>query len=103
MRNFLLVNKTMKLHGSTHLLLKESDTFYTINYKHIRELLKLFLTNCHLLELSPPSQMLIIIIPIIQQPEQDRSAENQPSASLSSLNEYEYENENGMRKSETEL
>ena len=42
---------------------------------------------------------IIIFIPITQQPEQDRLAENQPMAGLSSLNEYE----NGMRKSETEL
>ena len=59
------------------------------------------------LKLSPPSQMFIIIIfiPITQQPEQDRWAENQPTAGLSSLNEYEYENEyeNGMRRSRTEL
>ena len=41
----------------------------------------------------------IIFIPITQQPEQDRLAENQPTAGLSSLNEYE----NGMRISETEL
>ena len=47
------------------------------------------------------SQMFIIIIIILitQQPEQDRLAENQLTAGLSSLNEYE----NGMRKSETEL
>ena len=45
------------------------------------------------------SQMFIIFITITQQPEQDRWAENQPTAGLSSLNEYE----NGMRKSETEL
>ena len=44
-----------------------------------------------------------IIIPITQQPEQDRLAENQPTAGLSSLNEYENEYENGMKKSETEL
>ena len=46
-----------------------------------------------------------IFIPITQQPEQDRLAENQPTAGLSSLNENEYgnENENGMGKSETEL
>ena len=51
------------------------------------------------------SQMFIItiIIPITQQPEQDRLAENQPMAGLSSLNEYENEYENTMRKSETEL
>ena len=42
---------------------------------------------------------IIIFIPVTQQPEQDRLAENQPTAGLSSLNEYE----NGMRKSETEL
>ena len=48
---------------------------------------------------------IIIFIPITQQPEQDRLAENQPTAGLSSLNEYDNENryENGMRKSETEL
>ena len=48
---------------------------------------------------------IIIFIPITQQPEQDRWAENQPTAGLSSLNEYEYENEyeNGMRRSRTEL
>ena len=46
-----------------------------------------------------------ITITITQQPEQDRWAENQPTAGLSSLNEYEYENEyeNGMRRSRTEL
>ena len=58
-------------------------------------------------ELSPPSQMfiitIIIFIPITQQPEQDRWAENQPTAGLSSLNEYENEYENGMRRSKTEL
>ena len=58
-------------------------------------------------KLSPRSQMFIIIIfiTITQQPEQDRWAENQPTAGLSSLNEYEYENEyeNGMRRSKTEL
>ena len=58
-------------------------------------------------KLSPRSQMfiitIIIFIPITQQPEQDRLAENQPTAGLSSLNEYDNENENGMRKSETEL
>merc|ERR1712001_472408 len=50
-------------------------------------------------ELSPRSQMFIIIIfiAITQQPEQDRWAENQPTAGLSSLNE------NGMRRSKTEL
>ena len=42
---------------------------------------------------------IIIFIPITQQPVQDRLAENQPTAGLSSLNEYE----NGMGKSETEL
>ena len=42
---------------------------------------------------------IIIFIPITQQPVHDRLAENQPTAGLSSLNEYE----NGMRKSETEL
>ena len=47
--------------------------------------------------------IIIIFIPITQQPEQDRWAENQPMAGLSSLNEYEYEYENGMRKSKTEL
>ena len=48
---------------------------------------------------------IIIFIPITQQPEQDRLAENQPTAGLSSLNEYDNENEyeNGMRESETEL
>ena len=48
---------------------------------------------------------IIIFIPITQQPEQDRLAENQPTAGLSSLNEYDNENEyeNGIRKSETEL
>ena len=46
---------------------------------------------------------LIIFIPITKQPEQNRLAENQPTAGLSSLNEYENEYENGMRKSETEL
>ena len=57
------------------------------------------------LKLSPRSQMfiLIIFITITQQPEQDRWAENQPTAGLSSLNEYEYENENGMRRSRTKL
>ena len=44
---------------------------------------------------------IIIFIPITQQSEQDRWAENQPMADLSSLNEYEYEN--GMRRSKTEL
>ena len=47
--------------------------------------------------------MFIIFIPITQQPVHNRLAENQPTAGLSSLYEYEYENENGMRKSETEL
>ena len=47
--------------------------------------------------------IIIIFITITQQPEQDRWAENQPTAGLSSLNEYENEYENGMRKSETEL
>ena len=49
--------------------------------------------------------IIIIFITITQQPEQDRWAENQPTAGLSSLNEYEYENEyeNGMRRSKTEL
>ena len=42
---------------------------------------------------------IIIFIPITQQPVHDRLAENQPTAVLSSLNEYE----NGMGKSETEL
>ena len=48
---------------------------------------------------------IIIFIPITQQPEQDRWAENQSTAGLSSLNEDEYENEyeNGMRRSRTEL
>ena len=46
---------------------------------------------------------IIIFIPIIQQPVHDRLAENQPTAGLSSLNEYENDYENGMRKSETEL
>ena len=46
---------------------------------------------------------IIIFIPITQQPEQDRWAENQPTAGLSSLNEYENEYENGMRRSKTEL
>ena len=50
---------------------------------------------------------IIIFIPITQQPEQDRLTEDQQAAGLSSLNEYEYkneyENENGMRRSETEL
>ena len=46
---------------------------------------------------------IIIFIPITHQPEQDRLAENQPMASLSSLNDYENEYENGMRKSGTEL
>ena len=46
---------------------------------------------------------IIIFIPITQQPEQDRWAENQPTAGLNSLNEYENECENGMRRSETEL
>ena len=42
------------------------------------------------------------MIPITQLPYQkDRLAENQPTAGLSSLNQYELEN--GMRKSETEL
>ena len=45
--------------------------------------------------------IIIIFITITQQPEQDRWAENQPTAGLSSLNEYEYEN--GMRRSKTEL
>ena len=45
------------------------------------------------------SQMFIIIIPITQQPVHDRLAENQPTAGLSSLSEYE----SGMGKSETEL
>ena len=44
---------------------------------------------------------IIILILINQQLEQDRLAENQPRAGLSSLNEHEYEN--GMRKPETEL
>ena len=46
---------------------------------------------------------IIIFIPITQQPEQDRLAENQPTSGLSSLNVHENEYENGMRKSETEL
>ena len=54
-------------------------------------------------QLSPQSQMfiitIIIFIPITQQPVHDRLAENQPTAGLSSLNEYE----NGMGKSKTEL
>ena len=46
----------------------------------------------------------IFIVTIIhshnsKQPEQDRLAEDQPTAGLSSLNQYE----NVMRKSETEL
>ena len=45
--------------------------------------------------------IIIIFITITQQPEQDRWAENQPTTGLSSLNEYEYEN--GMRRSKTEL
>ena len=45
---------------------------------------------------------IIIFIPITQQPEQDRLAENLPIAGLSSLNEYKNDYENGMRKSETE-
>ena len=45
----------------------------------------------------------IIFILITDKPEQDRLAENQPTAGLSSLNEYENKNENGMGKSETEL
>ena len=45
--------------------------------------------------------IITIIIPITQHPQQDRLAENQPMAGLSSLNEHEYEN--GMRKSDTEL
>ena len=46
---------------------------------------------------------IIIFIPITQQPEQDRWAENQPTAGLSNLNEYENEYENGMRRSKTGL
>ena len=46
---------------------------------------------------------IIIFIPITQQPEQDRLAENQPTAGLSNLNENDNKYENGMRKSETEL
>ena len=44
---------------------------------------------------------IIIFIPInqTQQPAHNRLAKNQPTAGLSSLNEYE----NGMGKSETEL
>ena len=41
--------------------------------------------------------IITIFIPITgitKQPEQDRWAENQPTAGLSSLNEYEYEYEN---------
>ena len=45
--------------------------------------------------------MFIIFIPKTQQPEQDRWAENQPTAGWSSLNEYVYEK--GMRRSKTEL
>ena len=45
---------------------------------------------------------IIIFIPITQQPE-DRLAENQPTAGLNNLNEYENEYENGIWKSETEL
>ena len=46
-----------------------------------------------------------LFIPITQQPEQDMLAENQPTAGLSSQNEYQDENEyeHGIRKSETEL
>ena len=54
-------------------------------------------------QLSPRSQMfiitIIIFIPTTQQLEQERLAENQPLAGLSSQNEYE----NGMRISETVL
>ena len=48
---------------------------------------------------------IIIFTPTTQQPEQDRLAENQPTAGLSGLNEYGYENEyeNGMIKTKTEL
>ena len=46
---------------------------------------------------------IINFIPIIQQPEQDWLAENQPTAGLSNLNENDNKYENGMRKSETEL
>ena len=46
---------------------------------------------------------IIIFIPITQQSEQDRLAENQPTAGLSNLNENDNKYENGMRKSETEL
>ena len=46
---------------------------------------------------------IIIFIRKTQQPEQDRLAENQPTAGLSSLNEYENEYDNGMRRSKTEL
>ena len=64
--------------------------------KHVR-------AHCWTLELSPRSQIFIIIninfIHITQQPKQDRLAENQPMAGLSNLNEYE----NWMKKSETEL
>ena len=63
------------------------------------------MSKYHWFSLSPRSQMfiitIIIFIPITEQPEQDRLAENQPPAGLSSLNEYEYED--GMRKSETEF
>ena len=45
--------------------------------------------------------IIIIFITITQQPEQDRWAENQPTAGLSSLNKYEYGS--GMRRSKTEL
>ena len=47
--------------------------------------------------------IITIFIPITQQPVQDRLAENEPTAGLSSQNEYENEYENGMGKSETEL
>ena len=48
---------------------------------------------------------IIIFIPIAQQPAHNRLAENQQTAGLGSLNEYENKNEyeNGMGKSETEL
>ena len=41
-------------------------------------------------------------IPALQ-PQQDKLAKKQPTAGLSSLNGYESEYENGMKKSETEL
>ena len=47
----------------------------------------------------------LIFIPTTQQAVHERLAENQPTAGLSSLNEYDNDNEyeNGIRKSETEL